>query len=737
MADVTATATIQVVTKGQESISALKGELESLKSTGQELRDAQFLDPQKLRDNVNATIRANREMEYAARGFGDETANAARAMDSFGRSDAMKQAQKAFVGAQENLLEVEKADGDVETAMKGVKDAGEAYNKVVRAEGEARREIGRQISEQEAALPTPEERRKGIPGIPTAEELRGVPAAAPTGALTLADAAGAAAGALAGLTIAVGVAQGAMAIFGQANELAAASARDVMKISAEAQKAGVTYEEAAAQRAAGVGLFGEKGYEDIRRRFEKNVREGGKGLQEDLETLGIKPTEAPPSPVEFARRAAARGAELRGAVARGEEGAQAALNEFQSALLRRGGPAMARVAGELTDQEIATREEGATRIADAFRTTDAKQTRDNAVAFEKSAAEHTQATKGFWDQAGEAATPGLTKYNEAITQGLVEGGPSAATAAGKFAGWLAGKTGEYLQGKSAQWQAYQDIASGIAWGAAEALKLVTPTPAAAAELPGIERVAPDFVKAGEEGGLSAKEKIEEGFDDGADQAIQKIAPDFIKAGEEGGLSAAEKIEEGFAPAIEKVAPDFLRAGEEGGLSAAEALEEGFPDEEIGQAIAAGIQREPPDFLKPGEEGGVSAAEGLQEGFDVSEITAQISAAGSELGSTAASGITEAGSSGGEAFGSSAASGISAAGSEGGNAFASAAQSGITAAGSAGGAAFASAINPGAIGSAIGSAAAAAISAAQVNVNVNVAGAGSAGGGASTGKDSAT
>jgi len=669
MADVQSTATLTVNVRGQESIDALKSQLDSLKSTGEELRSAQFLDPAALRENMNAQIRTTREAEFAARGFGDEAANAQRALESFGRSDAMKQAQQAFVGAQKNLQEVEAAGGDVETAMKGVKDAGEAYNTVVRAERDARREIGRQISEQQAALPTPAEARKGIPGLPTAEELRAgaAPPAAAAEMPGLKDAAAAAAIAIAGLGVAAGVAKGAMEVFSQANVVAAEASRKVIETAAMAQKAGIEYEQAAAERAAGAGLFGEKGMADIQKRFARNLREGGKQLQADLEAIGLKPEEAPPTPVEFARRAAARRAQLQEAITRGDEGAQAAMNAFDSALLRRAGPAMQKVVGELTEQEISDRAAGAQKISDAFTSDIApKQLRDQSVAFEKSQAEQTQATKGFWDQVGEAATPGLTKYNEAVTQGLVEGGPSAAQAAGKFAGWFAGKTGEYLQGKAAQWQAYQDVASGIMEGVKGAIGLVTPTPAAAAEAVAAAPPPPEPIP---------------------------IKPDLSEV-----KSAVEQV---------PLKPDVSE------------LQAAVQESEIKMPDISALQ---------------SAMESLQA-IDLSSVAAQISAAGSELGTTAAAGITEAGSSGGQAFGSAAEAGINAAGASGGAAFSSAAQAGITAAGSAGGAAFAAAINPGAIGSAIGSAAAAAISAAKVNVNVNVAGAG--GGGASTGKDSAT
>src|SRR5215831_4034195 len=669
MADVTSTATLQIVTKGQESIDALKSSLDSLKSTGEELRSAQFLDPAALRENVNAQVQATRQMEFAARGFGDETENAQRTLESFGRSDAMKQAQQAFVGAQKNLREVEAAGGDVETAMKGVKDAGEAYNTVVRAERDQRREIGRQLIEQEAQQQAVTKAGVSVPQVPGAPP--GVPAAAaPAAAVGWADAAGVAAAALSGLALAAGVAKGAMEVFGQANVVAAEASRKVIETAALAQKAGIDYEQAAAERAAGAGLFGEKGMADIQKRFARNLREGGKQLQADLETIGLRPEEAPPTPVEFARRAAARRAQLQEAITRGDEGAQAAMNEFQSAMTRRAGPAMSRVVNELTDKEISDRAAGAEKISNAFTSDIApKQLRDQSVAFEKSQAEQTQAHKGFWDQLGEAATPGLTKYNEAVTQGLVEGGPSAAQAAGKFAGWFAGKTGEYLQGKAAQWQAYQDIGSALVEGVKGAVSLVTPTPAAAAELaPAVAAAAPPA------------EPV-------------PIKPDLSE------VKAAVEAE--------PLKPDVSQ------------LQQAVQESEIKMPDISALQ---------------DAMASLQA-IDLSGVASQITAAGSELGSTAAAGITEAGSSGGQAFSSAAQSGITEAGSSGGQAFASAAQSGITAAGSAGGAAFAAAINPGAIGSAIGSAAAAAISAAKVNVNVNVAGA--AGGGASTGKDSAT
>jgi len=493
-----------------------------------------------------------------------------------------------------------------------------------------------------------------------------------------------------------------------------------------AKRAGIEYGEAEKERIAGVGLFGEKGFEDIQKRLSKNLRDGGKQLQADLETIGLKPGEAPPTPVEFVRRAAARREELEAAVKRGDEGAQAMLNEWRSAMERRAGPIATKTAETYGGADLQARLDTAEKTADAFRSkTEPEQLQAQAQAGQAALEEQ----KGIWSRAwtafGQAAGPGVTNLTKEFSEGARKNLPILSSVGGETVSFLSDVVAQSMK-------LHPHRLAGWAAG------LFAPTPAAAAELqvpPAIEKIPADFLKAGEEGGLSAKEMIEEGFDDGAEHAIEQIKPDFIKAGEEGGLSAAEQIQEGFEPAIERVAPDFLKAGEEGGLSAAEKLEEGFPAEDIGAAIAAGIQREPPDFLRAGEEGGLSAAEGLQEGFDVSEISAAISAAGSELGSTAAAGITEAGSSGGQAFGSSAEAGINAAGSAGGTAFSGAAQSGITAAGSAGGAAFASAINPGAIGSAIGSAAAAAISAAKVNVNVNVAGAG--GGGASTGKDSAT
>src|SRR5262245_11644839 len=566
-----------------------------------------------------------------------------------------------------------------------------------------------QVEERSAAR-----KRERPGGAFAAEPIK--PEAAPMPMATgLQSAAEVAAAALVGLGFAAVAAGAAIKGFNVASEAAAKSSRDILQTTATAQRAGIDFEQAQRERMAGEALFGEAGFRRVEERLERSIREGGKGVARDLEAIGVSPTEARPTPLSLAQRAVARREELTRAIqeAPTEEAraaAQATMNEFTSALIRRAGPDMSRVAAEESSASLAARIEGARRTAGAFRRdVEPQQLADQARANERALAESRAMRAQYGKAFGVAVAPGVTSLQEQINKMMTEGAPFAA-AAGDAASTIAGSIAKGLESPTltaafGPWAgAVKSVGEAITTGAKGLLGV---TPAAAAEAP---RPPPEEMP-----------------------RLQPPAPEEMPKLEVQPPEELPKIQ--VDPAgLEQVAG----MGEGLGASISSSLA-GIDMSGVGANIGASIQSSMAgiDLSAAGASIGASIQASLA-GIDLSAAGPGV---GEANGSAATASISAAGSAGGEAFSSIVQGGISAAGSSGGAAFSAAASSGITAAGSAGGAAFNAAVNGSAIGSAIGSAAAAVISAARVQVNVSVpagaSGGGGTTGGATTGKDSAT
>src|SRR5262249_53811281 len=151
-------------------------------------------------------------------------------------------------------------------------------------------------------------------------------------------------------------------------------------------------------------------------------REGGKTLQADLEQMGLKVEEAAPTPVGVARAAAARGAELRAAVAaaptpEARATAQAAMNEFYSAVNRRLGPTMEQIARVESEASLDSRVATAEKTADAFRSKiEPHQLQDQARAAQAAGAEQAGIFKRAWTSFGEYAGEGVTNLTKEFSE---------------------------------------------------------------------------------------------------------------------------------------------------------------------------------------------------------------------------------------------------------------------------------------------------------------------------------
>src|SRR5262245_35133943 len=248
----------------------------------------------------------------------------------------------------------------------------------------------------------------------------------------LQSAAEATAYALVGLGAAAVAAGAAMKLMETAGKAAMDSAREVSEVQTTAARSNLSFEEARQERLAGVGLFGEAGFRRVQDRLERSVREGGKGLTKDLEAIGVSREEARPTPTGLARAAVARRAELARAIqeAPTEEAraaAQATMNTFTSALVRRAGPDMLHVAETESEASLRARTGAAEKTAAAFqRNITAQQEQEAASRQEAAAAESKGVWSRMWESFGSAATPGVTQMTEGMIEYMRKAAPPVA-----------------------------------------------------------------------------------------------------------------------------------------------------------------------------------------------------------------------------------------------------------------------------------------------------------------------
>jgi len=594
-----------------------------------------------------------------------------------------------------------------------------------------------QVEERSAAR-----KRERPGGAFAAEPIK--PEAAPMPMATgLQSAAEVAAAALVGLGFAAVAAGAAIKGFNVASEAAAKSSRDILQTTATAQRAGIDFEQAQRERMAGEALFGEAGFRRVEERLERSIREGGKGVARDLEAIGVSPTEARPTPLSLAQRAVARREELTRAIqeAPTEEAraaAQATMNSFTSALIRRAGPDMSRVAAEQSTASLDAQLEGARRTAEAFRRDiEPQQLAEQARALERSQAQLKQSQDQAWKNFGEYAAPGVTDLTEQLNKTFTQQAPALSAAGGAVASGLASGAATYLGAKNTQWEMFGGMVRGVKglFGAAPAEAAEAPAAAAAKapapapeEMPKLQPPSAEELPKIQVDTAGLEQVTGMGEQIGASISSSLSGIDMSGVGANIGASIQSSI----------AGIDMSGVGANIGASISSSLS-GIDMSGVGASIGASISSSLAGIDMSGV--GASIGASIQSSLAGIDLSAAGAGVGEAIGSAASASINAAGSSGGAAFSAAVQGGINAAGSSGGAAFSAAASSGITAAGSAGGAAFNAAVNGSAIGSAIGSAAAAVISAARVQVNVSVpagaSGGGGTTGGATTGKDSAT
>src|SRR5215475_364322 len=595
-----------------------------------------------------------------------------------------------------------------------------------------------QVEERSAAR-----KRERPGGAFAAEPIKPEAAPMPEMATGLKSAAEVAAAALVGLGFAAVAAGAAIKGFNVASEAAAKSSRDILQTTATAQRAGIDFEQAQRERMAGEALFGEAGFRRVEERLERSIREGGKGVARDLEAIGVSPTEARPTPLSLAQRAVARREELTRAIqeAPTEEAraaAQATMNSFTSALIRRAGPDMSRVAAEQSTASLDAQLEGARRTAEAFRRDiEPQQLAEQARALERSQAQLKQSQDQAWKNFGEYAAPGVTDLTEQLNKTFTQQAPALSAAGGAVASGLASGAATYIGAKNTQWEMFGGMVRGVRglFGAAPAEAAEAPAAAAAKapapapeEMPKLQPPSAEELPKIQVDTAGLEQVTGMGEQIGASISSSLSGIDMSGVGANIGASIQSSI----------AGIDMSGVGASIGASISSSLA-GIDMSGVGASIGASIQSSLAGIDLSAAGAGVGAS--IQSSLAGIDLSAAGAGVGEAIGSAASASINAAGSSGGAAFSAAVQGGINAAGSSGGAAFSAAASSGITAAGSAGGAAFNAAVNGSAIGSAIGSAAAAVISAARVQVNVSVpagaSGGGGTTGGATTGKDSAT